>query len=407
MTMRRNMVELIARLERSGDKVAKLVAGTSLVFSFIAFREFMAGADQHPAVTIFVAALAAAACGGILYFLYAAILGGIPAVDRLSRRRFIPLIGVLMVGVSLFSTYPHVVVTAGNEAIRLHAARLLDGLSSTRAAIQGVALSVGELGPVLSERGRRLEALAECEMAVGCQSGAPNRGDLSDALTSAAGKISSAGATLQLARAAIDALIPQLDSAFERGDELAVRTLLADMRGKVPLTAMQATAADLRTDLGIKGSARNATLRERQNEAIARTQRDLGDIAAMLDEAASRVNARLDAIVLPDRRYVTKARAIVMYAPSLVPQIALGVAIDLILIVAAFLIAMLRDAIPPSEDDASDITLADARRIRRELSKLLLEAKAGESLSVDLPELKEVDFPESPFDGQGIKEAAA
>lgn len=375
--MRRKLLDLHASLERLADIVAKLVPGVSFVFSFIAFREFMANADQPPAVTALVAALAAAACAGILYFLYAAILGGIPAVARLECRKFLGLLAFLMLKVSMFSTYPHVVVTAGPEAIRLHQATMLDALLSTRTAIQDVAGSIGELGPSLGERKARLEAAAACEIATGCRSGTPKRGDLSDALTSAAGKVGAAEATILASETTMAKLMPQLDAAFARGDDIAVRNLLTQMRGTIPFGVMTATAADLRVDLGIKGTAKNAALRARQDEAIAGVQRELGEIGTMLDGAAERIGSRLNAIAMPERQSITKARAIIMYAPSLIPQIALGIAIDWVLIVGAFLMAMLRDATPPEDDDVSDLSLADLKRGHRELMKLLREVSAS------------------------------
>ena len=167
--------------------------------------------------------------------------------------------------------------------------------------------------------------------------------------------------------------IADLNESLARGDELAVRSAIAQLRGIIPLDTMRATAATFRADLGIVGTARNAALRSRQNEAIATIQRDLVALADELDRTAARLSGQLAAIDIPERETITKARAIMIYAAQLIPQIALGIAIDWVLIFGAFFVGMLRDAMPAPKDDVSDISLADARRIRRELAKLINE----------------------------------
>ncbi|MBI1290181.1 hypothetical protein GC173_02910 [bacterium] len=377
--MRKSFDTLFAHLSRILTWTSLIVAGASGWMSFLTYREFMAGTGLNPVIALVTAGIAAIACGVILHFIFVAILGGIPLVDRLSRQRFLPLIGGLMLLVAMFSTYTNVITTAGNEALRIHDARTIDALIARSADLQAAGHSGGQLVPALTSHADRLQASADCEAAKGCLSGTPGRGDLSDALVSASDKARTIASTLAQGQANVTAMIDALNESLARGDELAVRGHIAHLRGIIPIDAMRATATTFRADLGIVGTARNAALRARQNEAIATIQRDLGALASELDRTASRLSEQLASFEVPERQTITKARAILAYAGQLIPQIALGAAIDWVLILGAFFMATLRDVMPRPEDDVSDISLADARRIRRELTKLLREIDTGEN----------------------------
>ncbi|MGD9913300.1 MAG: hypothetical protein AB7S80_04400 [Rhizobiaceae bacterium] len=89
-----------------------------------------------------------------------------------------------------------------------------------------------------------------------------------------------------------------------------------------------------------------------------------------------------------------------MYADQLIPQIALGVALDWVLIAIAFLMGRIRDATPPEEDDVSDISLAQARRNHRELMRLMhdLTDQPGAPLGPPLEPEPYVQDPELPWE---------
>jgi hypothetical protein len=375
--MRSILSNLLTSLTRTSGIVSLMVSATCGGFAFLAYRDFMSGADLSPALTNIMAGGAAATCGGSLHLIYTGVLGGIPAIDRLARPKFIRIIAALGLCITAFSTYPNIWVTAGNDALEIHNARQNDKLVGAAGNVQTVALSAGQAAPSLDDQAKELARKAASEAATGYLSGTPGAGDLTDALNSAASKVGTAAALLGNASTATTALMPDLTAALARGDDITARGLLAEIRATIPFDTMKAIAADLRSDLGIVGSAKNPTVRARQNEAIAQLQRDLAGIADGLDEAMKRLRGELDAISLPERETITKAKAIWIYADQLIPQIALGVALDWVLIVTAFLMAMIRDAMPAPDDDVSDISLADARRVHRELKKLIRDIEGG------------------------------
>ena len=387
--MRSILRDLLASLTRTSGIVSLMVSATCGGFAFLAYRDFMAGADLSPTLTTVMASGAAVTCGSSLHLIYTAILGGIPAIDRLARPRFIPAIATLGVCITAFSTWPNIWVTAGNDALEIHNAWQNDKLVGAAGRLQTVALSTGQFAPGLDDQAKALLRKAECEAASGCLTDAPGSGDLTDALSSAGAKVGTAAASLGSASVAIATLMPDLTGALARGDDIAARALLAEIRAKVPFDMVNAVAIDLRADLGIRGTAKSSAVRARQDEAIAQLQRDLAGIADGLDNAMKRLRGDLDVISLPEREPITKAKAIWMYADQLIPQIALGIALDWVLIVTAFLMAMIRDATPKPEDDVSDISLADARRINRELRKFAADVTFTDIVEVYLKETKE------------------
>jgi hypothetical protein len=369
--MRGTLLELTASLKRSISLASLVVSGVSGWISFQAYREFLAGTDMSPIVAEATAGATAMAAATLLHVTYCAILGAVPVVDRLARRQFIPIIGGLMISVSLFSTYTNVITTAGNDALRIHAARTVDRLIRVGADVQGLTLAAGQLVPDLAERAARFHADAQCEAERGCLSGTPGVGELTDALLASCNKVASVGAALDSAQVQIAELMLALNEAFRHGDEISIRGLLAEMRGKIPVTLLKSMAADLRGGIGIEGRARNKDVRARQNEVIEQLQRELASVAEALDAMATRLEEQSSNLELPVRETITKAGAVWRYAGELVPQIALGVALDWTLVLAAFFMGRIRDAIPRPEDDVSDISLAEARRNHRELQRLI------------------------------------
>lgn len=369
--MRHVLLRKSAEFQLTASRVSLLVAGGSAWLSFLAFKEFMAGTDLPAALQVATAAVTAAVTGAIMHLNNLMILGGLPHVDRLPRHRFLPLVGATMLLTTMFSTYPNVVTTSGNDAMRLHRAREMDELVIYGTDLQRAAQMAGQLGPNLQQRASRFADLANCEAASGCLTGTPGAGDLTDALNSAAGKVEDTAANLVTAHTAIEKLVPMLTAAYALGDDLAVRRILAEMRANIPTALLNATAANLRSDLGIEGTARNRAVRARQDQAIAQLQTDLAGTADALVGMSERVEEASSSLTLPGRQSITKAGAIWRYLPELLPQVAVGVAIDWALVIAAFFMGMLRDATPKPDDDVSDISLADAHRIHRELSNLI------------------------------------
>jgi hypothetical protein len=369
--MRHTLLTHVTELQRLAKFVSLVIAAVGGWLSFLGYRELLAESGQPTAIVTFTAALLAIACGAILHLFYTAVLGGIPAVDRKPRGKFIPIIAVLAAFVLCFATYGSVVTTGGPEALRVHTARIVDRLIDAGTALQVAVLSIGQLAPELQMRADNFKTKAKCEAEKGCLTGAPSAGDLVNALTQAHDKVGTAATSLARASAAIAELTPKLNATFAAGDDIAARSLLAQIRAAVPFDTMKAIAADLRADLEIQGSAKSAAVRARQNEAIRQLQGELASIADVLDQAMARLRTELDAVTLPERETITKAKAILLHYDEILPQIALSVSIDLVLIGIAFLMAMFRDATPKPEDDVSDISIADARRIQRELKKLI------------------------------------
>lgn len=371
--MRRSIDELTASLRRTASIVSMIVAGAGGIFAFIGYRDLMAESGQDELIAKGMAAIAALATAAIMHLIYSAVLSAIPAVDGATRRKLNPIVAVLMAMVALFATYTTVIATAGGEALRIHAAHSIDALLDTGTRLQAAALSIGQQAPALQRQADALKRAAECEAASGCRSGTGGSGDLTDALHAAGGKIETAAVSLADASAAIATLTPALNDAFARGDEIAARVLLAEIRAKVPFDVIVGIAGDLRADLGIRGTAHDTALRARQDAAIAQLQKDLAGIAGRLEIAMTRLRGELDALTVPKRETITKAKAIWRYADQLIPQIALGIAIDWALVIVAYFIAIIRDGTPKRDDDLSDISIEDARRIHWALVKLQAE----------------------------------
>jgi hypothetical protein len=393
--MRKTLTDLHASLSRTSAIVSAIVSATNAGMAAVAFHDFFGGPGLGDPWAATLAGAAAFACGCCLHLIYTGMLGGIPAVDRIRRPTLWPVVGVLGVFVLGFSTYANVTVTAGSDALEIHNARQIDAMLGATGRLRTLAASAGQLGPALRRNAQELARKAACEAATGCLTGVPGKGALTDALGSAAGKAATAADALEAASVALAAATPQLDAALARGDNLAVRSAFAQMRAGIPSDVLTSLAADLRGDLGIAPDGRSAAVRARQHDAIARLQSDLAAIADGLDRTSKSLRVELDGIALPERETITKARAIWMYAGSLVPQIALGVALDWVLIVIAFFMAKLRDATPKPEDDVSDISLADTRRVYLELMRLLGDLKPADDSLAPLP-------PTTPWDDAGF-----
>ena len=395
--MRNVLTNLTASLLRSSAITSVMLSATNATLAFSAFREwFTTGSELNNAWATVLAGMVAVTVGGVLHVTYTGVLRGVPAVDRLQRPKIFPVIGVLGAFVLSMSTYANVTVTAGADAIEIHEAQQIDAMLGATGQLQTAALSVGQLSPALASDAEKLSRKAQCEAEAGCLSGAPGTGALTDALISAAGKVEGAAGATNHAGTKIAALIPQLDDAFARKDNTAIRSLSAQIRASIPFDRLSALARNLRADLGIVPDGRSAAVRARQAEAIAQLQKELAAIADGLDRTSARLRADLDAVALPDRETITKAKAIWIYAEQLVPQIALGVSLDWVLIVFAFFMAKLRDATPAEEDDVSDISLADARRNHRELMRLMHDV-SDEPASPE-PEEQEAPEPEPPVE---------
>lgn len=389
---RKSLLRFFNDVRRVAATVSVVVAIVSGALSFLTYREFLADAD-FPVWLVNGAALGIAiACGAIMHLVFVMIVGGIPIVDKLPRRGFIPLIAVLMALISMFSTYSNVLTTSGNSALALHNARQMDGLASVGITLQGVALEASQFVPGLNTVAVGLHADAECERIRGCRTGSPGTGDLTNALSAGGDKVTTVARALEAAQEAISSSIPAINAAFSRGDDIEVRSLLSALRSKIPVALLRSAAADLRADLGITGTSTRAALRERQNEEIASLQGNMTNTAAALERMAATLEERIASIALPERRSLTKAGAVWAYADQLIPQIAVGIAIDWVLVFAAFMLGQFRDATPRPEEDVSDISLADARRVHRELAALVRDVNGR-----DVPEPTEpTQGPEKP-----------
>ena len=368
----RNLILLAAAwIERIFGPIAAVNAVASAWISFLAYREILVASGLSPSLALFTAGVLGVACAALLYLFYGLILRGIPATSGIHRLRLMPYVVVAAVLIAAFSTYTNLIVTAGGAALERHRSSERHALETSVARIEGAAFSIAQIGPGLQGHAESLVGNSECEESRGCLTGAPGRGDLTDALSSAAGLVGTAARTVTQAEQRIAGLVPQVRERLEAGDEQGVRDLLTEMLATLPLDSLRQTATALRSDLGIEGTSANPDVRRRQNEAIARTQRDLAAIADGVEAALARIEAALDGLVIPVAEDVTKASAIFAFREELVPQIALGLAIDWALIFAALFYAGLRDALPRPEDDQSDLTLEQLRRAKREYDELV------------------------------------
>lgn len=399
--------QVLDKIGRMLKPVSLIVASAAAWMAFLAYHEFFVDdTGLSPALSLFTAGAVALACGVMLHLLFLAILEAVPAMPRERRAGLIPYIIALSILIACFSTYANLITAAGNVAMKIHEARYGTALEETGGQIQSIGLSIGQMAPGLAAEADRLRLQASCEENEGCLTGAKGRGDLTAALHSAAGKIGGAATSLLAAQEAIAKIIPQVNDALAKGDEIAVRSLIASMRSAVPFDALATTASSLRADLGITGTARNADVRARQNEAIARLQQDLASTAGGIDEAIKRVGGSLAAVAAPEREPISKARAILLYWDQLVPQIALAISIDWVLIIIAFFLAKIRDAMPAPDDDVSDISLADVDRISREWEKL--KTKVGGYQTPPVAPIAPDPAParSAPANDQGFREAA-
>lgn len=377
--MRSLLLRRSAEFQRTASIVSIVVAISSACLSFPAYLEFVIEADRPMWVSTALAGVMAGACGAILHLNFLLIVDGVPLLDRMARQRKIPLIGGMMLMTAAFSTYTNAITSAGSQALRIHAARMIDEFASVIPSIQAVALQAGQAAPDLERRAARLLADADCEAERGCKTGSAGAGDLSRALAAGGAKVSEIAKAIAAAQDTISGLVPLMNATLPRGDDVDMRSQIANMRSAFPLTLLRAAATDLRADLGIRGTANGADLRKRQDDAIMQLQAELTDIAGTLERLAVALEARVDAIALPERRTLTKAGAILAYIDQLIPQLAVAIAIDWFLVLAAFFMGRFNDDVPPPDDDVSDISLADARRINRELRKLAVDVASTAS----------------------------
>lgn len=377
--MRSSHLRLSDEFRRTASVVSIVVAIGSACLSFPAYLEFVVDPGRPTWMNAALAGVTAGACGAILHLNFLLIVGGVPILDRISRQQKIPLIGAMMLMTAMFSTYTNAITSAGSEALRIHAARMVDEFASVIPEVQTVALQAGQAAPDLERRAARLLADADCEATQGCKTGSAGAGDLTRALAAGGIKVSEIAKAIATAQATISDLVPVMNAALARGDDIDMRSQIANMRSALPLTLLRSAATDLRVDLGIRGAAKNADLRKRQDEAIMQLQTELSATADTLEGFAVALEKRIDAITLPDRRMLTKGGAILAYIDQLIPQLAVAIAIDWFLVLAAFFMGRFNDDVPPPDDDVSDISLADARRINRELRKLAVDVASTAS----------------------------
>ena len=387
--MRSLLLRRSAEFQRTASIVSIVVAIGSACLSFPAYLEFVIEAGRPMWVSTALAGVMAGACGAILHLNFLLIVDGVPLLDRMARQRKIPLIGGMMLMTAAFSTYTNAITSAGSEALRIHAARMIDEFSSVIPSIQAVALQAGQAAPDLERRAARFLADADCEATRGCKTGSAGAGDLTRALAAGGIKVSEIAKAIATAQATISDLVPVMNAALARGDDIDMRSQIANMRSALPLTLLRSAAADLRVDLGIRGAAKNADLRKRQDEAIMQLQTELSATADTLEGFAVALEKRIDAITLPDRRTLTKGGAILAYIDQLIPQLAIAIAIDWFLVFAAFFMGRFNDDVPPPDDDVSDISLADARRISREFRKLAADVTFAEVMEMYMKEVEE------------------
>lgn len=347
--MRDDLRRLLGGIERIIRPCAVVIAASSAWMSFLGYREFLAGLG--PALGEFTAGIMGVACAVLLYLMFSLMQLGLPAVRRTSRAALLPFVVIAAVIAASFSTYTNVIVSAGGDALEAHANAQRRALEAANTRIQGVAQSIAQVGPALKGHAARLGADLDCELARGCKTGAGGRGDLTDALGSAAGMVRTAADTVETAEARIAALIPRIREGLGGNDEQIVRDLLTELNATLPLDSLRQTAAALRRDLGIEGTSANPDVRRRQDEAIAQLQRDLIAIADGIDASVERIEAAAEGLDIPIGGAITKAGAILLYWDQLVPQIALGLALDWALIFAALFHAKLRDALADDEDE--------------------------------------------------------
>ncbi|MGD9913301.1 MAG: hypothetical protein AB7S80_04405 [Rhizobiaceae bacterium] len=267
--MRKDLTELMTSQKRVVLLVSLLVSITNAALAFSAFQEwFTAGSGLGDIRATILAAMVAVTCGFSLHMIYSGLLGAIPSVDQTWRRKFAPEVALLATFIIGMSTWANITVTAGTEGIDLHNNQQIDRMLGVAGQMQSTAMSVGQIAPVLANDAAELRRKAECEVATGCLSGAAGKGALTDALTSAASKVQAAADALAQASVTISALMPQLNDAFARKDDVAIRSMLAEIHSSIPFDMLAALASDLRTDLGIAPDGRKAAMRARQAEAI-------------------------------------------------------------------------------------------------------------------------------------------
>ena len=366
--------QAIERIERTMPAAQIVNSAGSAWVSFLAYQEFLSGTSLSSSISVFTAGVMGVCCGTSLHVLFRLTGEGVPSIGRKFRRGILPYVvgGALMA--AGFSTYTNVVVTAGDGALEQHELSSSHALEAANAATQGAAFSIGQIGPGLRGQAEMLASDALCERQAGCKTGVPGRGDLTDALESAAGIVATAANTVTTAESRIAALVPQIREALETGDAQKARDLLTEMHATLPLDSLRQTATALRRDLGIEGTAANPDTRRRQSEVIAQTQQDLTAIADGIDAALERIVTESEGIGVPIADHMSKAAAILRYWDHLIPQIALGLALDWTLIFAALFLAKLRDALPPEESGGSDLTADQIQRSLRELDRLYADA---------------------------------
>ncbi len=360
----------IGTIERTLPTTQIVNAAGSAWVSFLAYREFLSGTSLSPALATFTAGVMGMCCGASLHVIFRLVGDGVPGIGKKLRRGIMPFVVGGAIMAAAFSTYTNVVVTAGDGALEQHALRNAHALETANATIQSAAFSIGQIGPGLRGQAEVLAADAVCERERGCKTGVPGRGDLTDALESAARIVTTAADTVADAQSRTTALVSQVREALAAGDAQAVRDLLTEMRATLPLDSLRQTVVALRRDLGIEGTSENPETRRRQDEVIAQTQRDLAATADGIDAALARIDAELAGADIPVADDMSKAAAILRYWDQLIPQIALGLALDWTLIFAALFLAKLRDALPPEEIGGPELTTDQIRRAMQELERL-------------------------------------
>lgn len=321
-----------------------IAAAGSAWMSYLAYIDMLSGEDAAGLNATFTAGVMAVVCWTLLYGLNLSVFKAIIELERDDRRKLkLPILVVALL-VAFFSTYTNVLTSASRDAIAIH--REYD-----RAQLEGVAIdaqalgsSVGQLAAPLVAKAAELRQQANCEQADGCLTGAPGAGDLTRALVGAAESLDRTIIEVTVAQERISNFVPEVHAALQSGDPIQARGAIATMIAAVPFGSIIGAADRLGAGLGIRGTARSAELRKRQNLAIERIERELQVFAAQMKSSAQSIQSQLSKLEVPERQPLTKASAILKYWNHLLPQIAIGLALDWSIPMIALIIALIRDA---------------------------------------------------------------
>ncbi|MEM7671314.1 MAG: hypothetical protein AAF317_19690, partial [Pseudomonadota bacterium] len=336
--------------------VGLVLAVGSAFLSFLSYREFTDGLGQP--LGDFTAAVLGVMCFAALTFIFTGIAGSLPFLTGRGRS----LLFVVLVPISLLvlgvSTWTNLITTAGTSALELYEQSFLALTGPMVGDLEGVVVSIGQLAGQMSTESDHLRAQADCEFSSGCLTGAPGTGALTEALNEAAGLLGETATTLTRASTADPAVMASLKAALEAGDMNAVRAGMASVKGALPFDTLDSVIANMRDGLGIVPNATGDALRAAQEAAITKLNGELRVFATEVEDSVARVRGDLAALVPPTEEPITKAMAVWLYMGQLVPQIALGIAMDWLIIFGAIVVAIARsdlDRMPVARIEPEDL----------------------------------------------------